>query len=286
MAKPERSKQDLENSINDYYGQEDLGTKMLAALESAGVDVNQLTRDDLAPFEELHIRGRESTRVLASMAGIGDGEEVLDVGSGIGGPARTLAAEYECRVTGLDLTRNFILAAEKLTALTGMDDRVSFHQGNALNMPFENDSFDWVWIQHMTMNIEDKESLIREFRRVLRPKGKLAFHEILSSKNGAPFFPVPWANDDAISFLITPGAWRGLLKEHGFKELAWQNDTEKAIAWYKAAFEAAKQGTISLPMEVFKLLVGDDFPQKGQNVLRSMEEDRIKVVFGVYEFLD
>lgn len=277
--------QAYEAAINNQYGQQGLGTKLLAALQQAGKDIEKLTREDLAPFEELHIRGREATRALARLAGLAEGMEVLDAGSGIGGPARTLAAEFGCRVAGLDLTHNFTLAAEMLTARLGLGSLATFHQGNALAIPFDDNSFDIVWIQHMSMNIEDKARLFREFRRVLRPGGRLAFHEILAGPTASPYFPVPWASNPSISYLSASEELRRLLAEGGFKELAWVDDTEECINWYRGLFAAAAAAPpgANLLGGVFKLLVGDDFPTKGQNVLRNMEEGRIKVAYGVLE---
>ena len=266
-------------SINSYYGQPDLSATILAALQRAGKDLNALTRDDLAPFEEFHVRGRAATMELASAAGLYEGMAVLDVGSGIGGPARTLAAEFGCTVTGLDLTEEYCRAAEMLTGRVGLSDKVTFRQGNALDMPFDDGMFDLVWMQHMTMNIEDKDRLFGEIRRVLRTGGRLALYEILAGSVAPVHFPVPWANDSAISFLVAPPEVRRLLTATGFEELVWTDVTGESIDLLRKLGAAGPGAPAPLRLH---LLVGD-FAEKFANVLRNMEEDRIALVQGVFE---
>ena len=266
-------------SINSYYGQPDLSANILAALERAGKDLNALTREDFAPFEEFHVRGRAATMDLANAAGLHEGMVVLDVGSGIGGPARTLAAEFGCKVTGLDLTDEYCRAAEMLTGRVGLSDKVTFRQGNALDMPFDDGAFDLVWMQHMTMNIEDKERLFGQIRRVLRAGGRLALHEILAGSVAPVHFPVPWANDSAISFLVAPPEVRRLLASTRFEELMWTDVTGESIDLLRKLGAAAQGAPAPLGLH---LLVGD-FAEKFANVLRNMEEDRIALVQGVFE---
>ena len=267
-------------SISQYYGQPDLGATILAALERAGKDIERLTRDDLAPFEEFHIRGRAATRELAAAAGLREGMAVLDVGSGIGGPARTLAAEFGCQVTGLDLTEEYCRAAEMLTARVGLGDKVTVRHGNALEMPFDDQTFDQVWMQHTWMNIENKERLFGEIRRLLRPGGRLALYEIFAGSVAPPHFPVPWADDPAISFLLPPEEARRLLGRAGFHELEWNDLTQPSMELFRQLRAAAGQGG---PPPLGLHLIIDDFAEKAANVLRNLEEDRIVVAQAVYE---
>ena len=139
---------DYQQSIDDHYGQYDLCNKILEALKTAGKDIDALTKEDLHSFDQFHSGGLTGTKELASLAGISAGMKVLDVGSGIGGPARILGGDYGCDVTGIDLTQEFCLAAEMLTARVGLDEKVRFHCGSALDMPFEDGSFDLVWMQN------------------------------------------------------------------------------------------------------------------------------------------
>ena len=267
-------------AINRYYGQPDLSANILDALQRAGKDLNALTRDDLAPFDEFHIRGRAATMELASAAALREGMAALDVGSGVGGPARTLAAEFGCHVTGLDLTEEYCRAAEMLTDHVGLSEKVTIRQGNALEMPFEDGAFDVVLMHHTAMNIEDKERLFDEIRRVLRPGGRVALYEILAGSAAPPHFPVPWANDHAISFLVAPAEARRLLAATGFGEVAWTDLTEPSIEWFRQLRAAAGQGG---PPPLALHLIIDNFAEKAANLLRNLEEDRIAVVQGIFE---
>lgn len=271
-----------EQSITDNYGRPDLGTAILTAYEKAGKDTDQLTRDDIATFDEFHIRGRDATRELAHFAEFSDGARVLDVGSGVGGPARTLAAEFDCHVTGIDLVEEYCHIAGMLSDRVGLSDRVSFEHGNALNLPFDDDAFDAVWLQHVAPNIEDKARLFDELYRVLRPGGRLALHEICAGPNRSPHFPVPWATDPSISFLVTDEEFSRLLIETDFSELVWTDTTSESLDWFQEKLEmmAARPAGAPPPLGL-NLLMGQDTPEKMKNVVRNLEEERIVVVQGV-----
>src|SRR5689334_24083810 len=144
-------------SINRQYGYSDLGDSILNALQQAGKNIDHLTREDLSPFDEFHPGGIIETRNLARLAGLKPGMYVLDAGSGMGGPARTFAAEFGCRVTGLDLTQEYCNVAEMLSARAGFSrEQVDFRCGNVLEMPFEDHTFDAALTQFVGMNIEAK----------------------------------------------------------------------------------------------------------------------------------
>jgi MPBQ/MSBQ methyltransferase len=164
---------------------------ILASVRTADKDPEGLTPDDLAPATEFHTGGTEATLELARRAGLRAGLRVLDVGGGLGGPARTPGSEFGCRVTVLDLTEEYCRAGELLTARTGLGDQVTFQHGDALTMPFPNGDFDVAWAQHSSMNIADKERLYREIHRILRPGGRLALHEIMAGPIQPIHFPVP-----------------------------------------------------------------------------------------------
>ena len=274
--------QSYERSITDNYGRPDLETAILTAYEEAGTDTARLTRDDIAAFDEFHIGGRDATRTLARFAELRSGSRIVDVGSGVGGPARTLAAEFDCRVTGIDLVEEYCRVAELLTDRVGLDDRVSVHRGNAVDLPFEDGAFDVAWLQHVAMNVEDKERLFAELHRVLRPGGRLALHEICAGPGGSPHFPVPWANDPSINFLSPAEEVSRLLTETGFGELVWTDTTEESLDWFRGKLEAMAARPADAPPPLgLNLLMGPDTPVKMKNVVRNLEEERISVVRGV-----
>jgi SAM-dependent methyltransferase len=190
--------------VDEHYGRSDLAAKILEALRAAGKDPDALTLEDLAPIDQLHARGAQATRQLARLASITTVMRVLDVGGGLGDPARTLASEFGCTVEVLDVTEEFCRAGEVLTAKAGLDDRVSFRQGSALEMPYPNATLELGWTQHSSMNIPDKERLYAEIQRMLSPGGRLALHEILAGPLSPIHLPVPWARDPALSHLLPP----------------------------------------------------------------------------------
>ncbi|MGH9797727.1 MAG: SAM-dependent methyltransferase [Candidatus Polarisedimenticolia bacterium] len=272
------------SSVSRHYGAQDPAEIILSVLRSSGKDTERLTPDDLAPLDEFHLRGREATREMAALLRLGPADRVLDVGCGMGGPARFLASAFGCRVTGLDLTEPFCRAAERLTRLTGLEGKVEFRQGDALAMPFPDGGFDLVWSQHMNMNVADKARLFGEMRRVTRDGGRLAFYEIAAGPGGAPHFPVPWAPEPSISHLASPEALRAGLEGAGFRVASWEDVTGKAKDWIRRLFEAAApagaRGDAGVPPH---LLLLPEMRPKAANVKRSLDEDRVRVVQAVLE---
>lgn len=300
-------------SVSAHYAREGLEQSVLDALEQAGKSLDALTRDDIAAMEEFHIRGREATREMARLAGL-DGagraveEEgagrpvedglalraaavdadrpphVLDIGCGIGGPARTLAAEFGCRVTAVDVVEAYCRLAELFTARLGLEDRVTFRHADALDLPFGGETFDIVWLQHTTMNVEDKRGLFREARRVLRPGGRVVPYEIMAGPGGEPHFPVPWAGDASINFLGEPDRVRALMRDLGYREREWRDVTAASLEWFRGVVATMANRPPDAPPPLgLNVLMGADAPVKAKNVIRNLEEDRIVVVQAVWE---
>ena len=173
-----------DDPVETHYTRHDLVETILAALKAAGKDIDHLTPDDLAAVDEFHGGQRAATIRLAELVGFTGTERVLDVGSGLGGPSRFLAWRYGCRVSGVDLTAEFVQVAELLTEKTGLVGRVDYRQGSALDLPFEDVTFDVVWSQNVAMNIADRDPLYGEMHRVLKPGGKLALQEVAAGPGG------------------------------------------------------------------------------------------------------
>jgi ubiquinone/menaquinone biosynthesis C-methylase UbiE len=279
------SGQDDYRSIGEHYASDDLAVAILTALHKAGNDLDSITAQDLTPVDQLHTRGKDATLELAHLAGITPEMRVLDVGGGLGGPARTLATEIGCSVEVLDVTEEFCRAGEMLTTRTGLGDLVSFRYASALDMPHPDASFDAVWVQHSSMNIADKERVYAEIHRVLRPGGHLALHEIMAGPVAPIHFPVPWARGPEISFLRLPEEVRALIASIGFDESAWVDDTASALRWFRERLAAANAASGELPPLGLHLVLGADLGQMFQNLARNLQEDRVVVVKGVFERL-
>lgn len=268
--------QGIAERVKQHYTVSSLATLILDALEKAGKDPSHLGVEDLAPLDEFHIRGRQATLDLARAAKIDSQHSVLDVGSGLGGPARCLASRFGCRVTGIDLTDEYCQAARLLSERTGLAHLVRFEQGDALRMPFADASFDAVWTEHVAMNIADKPSLYREMNRVLKPGGTLAIYDVCGGLGGPVHFPVPWARSPEGSWLVSPEQLRSLVMDAGFTIADWHDTTALARDWFAALAEKVKRD--GPPPLSWSMLMGSDFPAMVQNQRRNLEEGRISLI--------
>lgn len=266
-------------AVELHYARSGLGAAIRQGLQQAGKDPEHLTLADLAPVDEFHVRGRQATLELAEIVRPTLQDRVLDVGSGLGGASRVLAATYGCHVTGIDLTESYCRTAAELTRWVGLSHLVEYRQANALDMPFEDGSFDVAWTQHAAMNIADKGRLYREVHRVLKSGGRFALYDILQGQAGPVHFPVPWAREPSISHLVTPQEWRGLLEAAGFEVVHWRDTTAAGRDWFVEMNNRVAQS--GPPPVSFALLLGADFPEMARNQRRNLEEDRIALVEAV-----
>ena len=226
-----------DDTIAEHYTMQDLAEAIFTGLKQAGIDLNNLQQEDFAPVDEFHIRGREATVELAQQLDLNASKHILDVGSGVGGASRYLASAYGCRVTGLDLTEAYCQVAQLLADRIGLGQLIAYRQGSALDMPFENAIFDIVWTQHTAMNIADKARLYAESWRVLKPGGLLAIYDIVAGEGEPLIFPVPWAREPSISFLVTSDELRELLGQAGFQVVSWRDTSEEGRSWFREVAE-------------------------------------------------
>jgi SAM-dependent methyltransferase len=267
---------DATDRVRAHYDGPGLVDRIKAALAPLAPEDQPLTVPQLAMLDQFHTRGILATAELAGASGLKAGDHVLDLGCGIGGPARYLASMFGCTVTGVDLSQSFVDAATYLTARCGLDDRVTFEAGDALQLPFEVGAFDAVFLQHVAMNIADRPKLYREVRRVLRPHGRFATYDIVL-KAGEVIYPVPWSRDPSTSFLFSEEDTRETLKSCGFSETLWRDDTQTAIDWFDAV-AANHPGAGGLNLGV---VMGAEFPLITGNLGRNIREGRLGVVSAV-----
>jgi SAM-dependent methyltransferase len=259
-------------SIADHWADRDVYGLIVSALERASKPLDSLTVEDLAPVDHFHARGFPATVELADRLPVEPGYHLLDIGCGVGGPARYLAQRFGCRVSGIDLTGPFVEAANKLTALLGMDDRVFIEQGDGERLPYEDGSFDGAYAQHVTMNVADRPRFFGEAWRVLKPGGFFALTEHGLGPIGSPHHPLPWSEDRTGEFLVTPSKTRELLAAAGFADVEIEDTGPKYLEAYRAALELADRG--EPPALGLHVLIGPTAPEKMRNSARNIEEGR------------
>jgi len=264
----------LGHNVVNHYSRGDLLLRLNAALADDGVDPSRPQIDTLAPYDQFHGRGLEATQEIAAMLKVAPTDHLLDVGSGIGGPARYMAHRFGCRVTGIDLTAEYCEVARHLTRLLAMESQVEFELGDALAMPFADATFDGAYSMNVSMNIADKAALYGEVRRVLRPGSWLMLSE-LAKGPGAPLdYPTPWAATASTSFLATPEETRNSLEAAGFEIVQFRETTE-AVKAYGARSRAMVDRGEKPPHRAVQLMHGDIAPLAMKNTARGVAEGSI-----------
>ena len=250
------------SAVVGHYAVDDLVDRILRALAAAGHDTSHPTVELLNLADQMHGGGLNATKVQAALAGIAGGMRVLDAGCGIGGSSRYLAHTSGCRVDAVDLTPQFVAAAERLNALCGISDKIAVREGSVTALPYADASFDQVWSQNVTMNVADKRAMFAEIYRVLRPGGHFTFTHLARGPAGEPYFPLHWAMDASYSFLGTPEQILQTLRDVGFAKV-------------EQCSEVSAPGTRP-PNDIGATTVlGADMPQRQANAARSVKEGRL-----------
>ena len=265
-----------DNRVTDHYAREGLIEEIFAALQDAGKDVERLTPADLAPIDHFHSRGVEATADLADsvadVVALGTDSDLIDLGCGLGGPARYFVDRFGCRVSGIDLTPAFCDLAQQFNELTGLSDRVSIRQGSVLDLPHDDEMFDAAYTQNVSMNIADRLGFYREAYRVLKPGGVLAAAEVCLGSGGDVVYPVPWAETAATSHLMSAEENRAAFEAAGFTVLRAVDVSDRILESHQRMRErVARDGPPRLGIH---LILGDRFKAMGRNTVRNVEEGR------------
>ncbi len=263
---------DILDGVRQHYDGPGLVDRIKVALAPTASEGDPLTVAQLAMLDQFHTRGILATAELAGAADLQAGDHVLDLGCGVGGPARYLATTFGCHVTGIDISPSFIEAADYLTARCGLNELVSFRVGDASHLPFDDGSFDSVFLQHVAMNVADRATLYAEVRRVLRPGGKFATYDIIL-KEGDLIYPAPWAPDASTSFLLSAEDTRAALETAGFTPTLWRDDTQTALDWFEATTANPPPAGPNLGV-----IMGPKFAASTGNLGQNIREGRLGVL--------
>jgi MPBQ/MSBQ methyltransferase len=219
---------DVQQIVKGHYGRAGLEGRILDALREAGIDTEALTWRDLAPVDELHAGFLPATQHLLALLDLGSASRLLDVGCGLGGPARAAAAEHGCHVTGIDLSPDFVDTATALTDRVGLADRVGFQATSGDALPFPDGAFDRAMMIHVGMNVPDKRAVFEQVRRVLQSGGLFGVFEQARVGPGALTYPLPWADDERSSFVESTDEYVDQLTAAGFVVQLTEDRTEQA----------------------------------------------------------
>lgn len=266
----------MEEGVSRHYSAYEVLPRIRAGLEAIGRDPDRIQPEDLKAVDEFHIGGAEATGALLADLDLAPGMEILDIGCGIGGPARMIALRSGARVTGVDLTPAFIEAAEALSRMAGMGDRVAFRTGSATAMPFDDASFDIATLLHVGMNIPDKQALFGEAYRVLRPAGVFAVYDVMRVGEGSLAFPVPWAEHEGLSALAAPDDYRKQASDAGFTLVDEKDRRSVALAFFDRIRAQASSDTPA-PLSLH-LLMGPTVGQKTANMIGAIQAGTIAPV--------
>ncbi|MEP2936463.1 MAG: class I SAM-dependent methyltransferase [Gilvibacter sp.] len=270
---------ELNQALKNHYLKEGLYEDILERLKNQNINLTEVTRSDLSGVDEFHVRGAQVSRELARTTNL-EGKTVLDVGCGLGGPCRFLADEYNCITTGIDLSDAYVRTATLLSKLVGLENKTNFVQGDASCLPFDDESFDAVWTQHVQMNIPDKDTFYSEIYRVLKPNGYLLYYDIFSTGTQKVSYPMPWAGKEEHSFLVSNLQMEELVKSLGFSELDKQDQTPAGIAFFKDFI--AKLGLSGPPKLGLNVLMGESTKPKLFNLYTHLDKGVLMLQSGVF----
>lgn len=270
----------LNQDIERHYLKEGLFEDILNRLKDQGIDLDSVQRNDIAGVDEFHVRGAAVSKELAQAIDLNK-LDVLDVGCGLGGPCRMLADEFNCNVTGIDLSNEYVRTAIELSKILKLDNRTNFVVGDATKLPFDDNSFDIVWTQHVQMNIPDKNKFYSEIKRVLKPGGSFLYYDIFKNNDIKVEYPMPWASSANHSFLFKSYEMHDILNELRFEKLTANNETQAGIDFFEVL--VAKLKEFGPPKIGLNVLMGETTKPKLLNLLGHLKSDSLMLESGIYK---
>jgi len=262
--------------VETHYSHGGLLRAVRGGVHRLGKSPDTVSVEDLGPVDEFHIGGRVATETFLGQLDITADDHVLDVGCGLGGASRFAAQEYGCRVTGIDLTDEYVTTGEEMNRWVGLDNLITLERGDATATPYPDGTFDKSFMMHVGMNIEDKQSLAMELHRILRPGGRLGIYDVMRVDNGALRFPVPWATSPEESAVSSPDAYRDSLEAAGFRVIAEHDRSAFALEFF-SLLQARAGGAESPPLGLH-ILMGDSAPEKVRNMIENVSQHRVAPV--------
>lgn len=258
-----------EKSVAQHYTHGALLKSIQAGVEQLGKTVDNVTLHDFAPVDEFHIGGRQATEHFVGQLGLTADAHVLDVGCGLGGPARFVADKYGCRVTGIDLTDEYIKTGQAINGWVDLNEQIVLQQGSALALPFAAQHFDSAYMIHVGMNIAEKASLFNGVHQVLRDGARFGVYDIMQVSDGDIAYPVPWADDESLSTLSTPQAYEDALRTAGYEIVTVTDRRDYALDFFEAMRKRSTANSIPPPLGLHVLMAAST-PVKVKNMIENL----------------
>lgn len=266
----------IEARVADHYTSGALQAVIAAGWAKMRAQSDAPPVDQLAGVDEFHIGGRVATEIVCGQMELAHGLKVLDVGCGLGGAARFMAAHYGAEIVGVDLTPEFVEVGNALTQEVGLGKEVRLIRASALNLPQDDASFDRASMFHVGMNIEDKVALFAEISRVLKPGGLLAVYDVMRVGEGALDYPVAWAQDESTSFVAKVASYQAAIEKAGL--CVYAIDAKKELGLDFFARMKARMAEIGPPPLGLHIVMGQDAGVKASNMAASMARGTIAPV--------
>lgn len=270
----------IEERVAEHYTSYDVLDRIREALRAEGHDPDRVPPEALSPVDEFHIGGAQATEAVLDRLDLGAGDTLLDMGSGVGGPARQAARRFGCQVVGVDLTPSFVETARELSRMSGMADRVRFEVGSVTALPLGDASVDAAMMLHVGMNIADKAGLMREARRVLRPGGAFVVYDVMRLGEAHPAFPLPWAEDPAASALAGPEDYREAAASAGLTLEAEEDRRDAALGFFERIRAQAEAG--GAPRMGLHTLLGPTVREKTANMMAALKGGVISPILMIF----